>query len=56
MITKKEALERAIKNLEYVDETRYNGYGDPSKALGLIAQAKAEAAKVYLELFKMLDG
>ncbi len=55
-MTRDEALKEAEKLLERVGKAAFSGYADPDKATALMARARAEAAKGYIELAKMLDN
>jgi hypothetical protein len=54
-MTRDEALKQAENCLEFVVRARYSGYPETDKAVGLLAQAKAEAAKAYIDLARELD-
>ncbi len=54
-MTRIEALKKAENLLNSASKLQYDGYSDPSKAKALIARAKVEAAKAYIELAKELS-
>ncbi len=53
-MTRIEALKAAESLLTSASKIAYDGYSDPSKAKALIARAKVEAAKAYIELAREL--
>ncbi len=54
-MTRIEALKKAENLLDSASKLQYDGYSDPSKAKALIARAKVEAAKAYIELARELS-